>query len=208
MLTLVRLLTQGDFRNRRCLYCVVTHKNYIMKNRLLLLLLLLATFAHAQTELTNSKLAEIKVQVDKQTVKFRDSLTKVNDGTDLKLDIEFKTDLYRVEKLADKKVAIDYTTSGMTNAIVELNNDYDKLLNKYYAILIKKLVPKDQEKLKVAQRNWIKFRDSEIQLIGIVSKTEYSGGGSIQSNIMAGRISDLTKNRLYSIKEHLNQFLD
>jgi len=179
-----------------------------MKNRLLLLLLLLATFAHAQTELTNSKLAEIKVQVDKQTVKFRDSLTKVNDGTDLKLDIEFKTDLYRVEKLADKKVAIDYTTSGMTNAIVELNNDYDKLLNKYYAILIKKLVPKDQEKLKVAQRNWIKFRDSEIQLIGIVSKTEYSGGGSIQSNIMAGRISDLTKNRLYSIKEHLNQFLD
>jgi uncharacterized protein YecT (DUF1311 family) len=179
-----------------------------MKNRLLLLLLLLVNFAHGQTELTNSKLAEIKVQVDKQTIKFRDSLTKVNEGADLKLDIEFKTDVFQVEKLADKKVAIDYTTSGMTNAIVELNNDYDKLLNKYYAILIKKLVPKDQEKLKLAQRNWIIFRDSEIQLIGIVSKTEYSGGGSIQSNIMAGRISDLTKNRLYSIKEHLNQFID
>lgn len=179
-----------------------------MKNRLLLILLLSITFANAQSEITNAKLIEIKSQVDKQSLKFKDSLTKMNDGSDLPLDIEFKTDVYRIEKLADKKVEIDYTTSGMTKAIVELNNDYDKLLNKYYAILMKKLQAKDQDKLKEAQRNWIKFRDSEIQVIGIVSKTEYSGGGTIQSNIMAGRISDLTKNRLYTIKEHLNQFID
>ncbi|MGO4822125.1 MULTISPECIES: lysozyme inhibitor LprI family protein [unclassified Flavobacterium] len=179
-----------------------------MKNRLLLLLLLSGTLANAQSEITKAKLAEIKAQVEKETIKLKDSLIKANKGADIPLDIAFKTDLYRAEKLADKKVSIDYSTSGMTTAIVELNNDYDKLLNKYYTILLKKLNPKDQDKLKIAQRNWIKFRDSEIQLIGTVSKSEYSGGGTIQSNIMAGRISDLTKNRLYVIKEHLNQFID
>ena len=179
-----------------------------MKNRLLLLLLLSVTLANAQSEITNAKRIEIKAQVEKETNKLKDSLTKTNNGSDIPLDIEFKTDVYRVEKLADKKVGIDDSTSGMTTAIVELNNDYDKLLNKYYAILMKKLQPKDQEKLKIAQRNWVKFRDSEIQLIATVSKNEYSGGGTIQSNIMAGRISDLTKNRLYVIKEHLDQFID
>ena len=179
-----------------------------MKNRLLLLLLLSGTLANAQSEITKAKLAEIKAQVEKETIKLKDSLIKANKGADIPLDITFKADLYRAEKLADKKVSIDYSTSGMTTAIVELNNDYEKLLNKYYTILLKKLNPKDQDKLKIAQRNWIKFRDSEIQLIGTVSKSEYSGGGTIQSNIMAGRISDLTKNRLYVIKEHLNQFID
>lgn len=180
-----------------------------MKKQIFLILALFSlTIVSAQSELTEAKLVQIKAQLETQTIKFKDSLIKAAEGDATPLDIEFETDVYRVEKLADKKVAIDYTTSGMTAAIVQLNNDYDKLLNKYYVILMKKLNPKDQEKLKVAQRNWLQFRDSEIQIIGIISKTVYSGGGTIQSNIMAGRISDLTKNRLLSIKDHLNQFLE
>ncbi|NRS88557.1 uncharacterized protein YecT (DUF1311 family) [Flavobacterium sp. 7E] len=179
-----------------------------MKSRLLLFLLLSAAFVNAQEGLTPAKLAEIEAQVDKQALKFKDSLIKRNAGADFSLHNEFETDIYRAEKLADKKVEVDYSTAGMTSAIVDLNKDYDKLLNKYYAILMKKLQPKDQEKLKISQRNWIKFRDSEDELIGIITKTEYSGGGTIQSNIMAGRISDLTKSRLYFIKGHLNQFIN
>ncbi|WPR70617.1 lysozyme inhibitor LprI family protein [Flavobacterium sp. NG2] len=179
-----------------------------MKNRLLLLLLLLGTFAHAQSEISKTKLTELKAQVEKEAAKYKDSLAKAGGSFSQPLDIEYKTDVYRIEKLADKKIKIDYSTAGMSNAIYELNSDYDKLLNKYYGILLKKLSIKDQEKLKVTQRNWLKFRDSEIELIGIIAKEEYSGGGTIQSNIRASRISDLTKNRLIEIKEHLNQFLD
>lgn len=180
----------------------------IMKNVLILLLILFGTLANAQSEITKTKLIEIKSQIEKEVVKLKDSLTKAGGDYTTALDIEFKTDVYRIEKLADKKIQIDFSTAGMTNAVFELNDNYDKLLNKYYAILMKKLNSKDQDKLKASQRNWLKFRDSEIELIGIISKEEYTGGGTIQSNIRASRICDLTRDRVIEIKEHLNQFLD
>ncbi|MGA9637810.1 lysozyme inhibitor LprI family protein [Flavobacterium sp.] len=179
-----------------------------MKNRLFLLLFLVGVFGNAQSESTKTKLTEINAQVAKETAKYKDSLTNAGGSYAQPLDIEFKTDVYNIEKLADKKIEVDYSTAGMTNVVFELNNNYDKLLNKYYSILLNKLSVKDQEQLKVSQRNWLKFRDSEIELIGVISKEEYTGGGTIQSNIRASQICDLTKNRLFEIKEHLSQFLD
>lgn len=179
-----------------------------MIRKIFIVLLLTSSFANAQVELTPDKVTQITNQVDRLAIKYRDSVSKNFGEKVMSLDTEFKTDLYRVEKIADLKVAVDYSTAGMTAAIVDLNRDYDQLLNKYYGILRKKLKGEDQEKLKLSQRNWIKFRDSEILVISTVSKDQYSGGGTIQSNIMAGRISDLTKERLFTIKNHLNQFIE
>ena len=186
----------------------VNYKIIKMKNRLFILILFSGAFANAQSEITKTKLAEINTEVTKETTKYKDSLTKAG-GTYLDpLDIEFKTDIFKIEQTLKKKIDIDYTTAGITTYVMELEKDYDKLLNKYYAILLKKLSSKDQEKLKVTQRNWLKFRDSEIEMIDVVSKDEYSGGGTIQSNIQASRIKDLTEARLQDIKNHLNQFMD
>ena len=81
----------------------------------------------------------------------------------------------------------------MTNAVYELEKGYDKLLNKYYKILYAKLKPEDKEEFKKSQSNWIKFRDSERIMIGIVSQDEYSGGGTIQSILKASRICESRK---------------
>lgn len=179
-----------------------------MRTFFLLAILFVGGFVNAQTELTSSKIIQLKAKVDQMASKYKDSINSRLGDTKSSIGTDFKTDVYRVDKLADLKVGVDYSTAGMTAAIVSLNNDYDALLNKYYTILMKRLTPEDQEKLKIAQRNWLNFRDSEIQVITTVSKGEYSGGGTIQSNIMAGRISDLTKQRLNEIMDHLNQFMD
>ena len=189
-------------------YSFIIYKTIMMKNRLFILILLSGALANAQEEITKTKLAEINREVAQETTKYKDSLTKAGGAYVDPLDIEFKTDIFKIEQTAKKKIDIDYTTAGITTYVMELNKDYDKLLNKYYTILLKKLSTKDQEKLKETQRNWLKFRDSEIQLIDVVSKDEYSGGGTIQSNIQASRIKELTEARLIDIKNHLNQFMD
>lgn len=189
-------------------YSFIIYKTIMMKNRLFILILLSGALANAQEEITKTKLAEINREVAQETTKYKDSLTKVSGAYVDPLDIEFKTDIFKIEQTVKKKIDIDYTTAGITTYVMELNKDYDKLLNKYYTILLKKLSSKDQEKLKTTQRNWLKFRDSEIQLIDVVSKDEYSGGGTIQSNIQASRIKELTEARLIDIKNHLNQFMD
>ncbi len=45
-------------------------------------------------------------------------------------------------------------------------------------------------------------------MIGIVSQNEYSGGGTIQSNLRASRICEITSKRVFEIKEHIDQFIE
>jgi uncharacterized protein YecT (DUF1311 family) len=97
----------------------------------------------------------------------------------------------------------NYTTFGMVHSTNDATADYDKLLNKYYKLLISKLSESDKEILRTAQRNWISFRDSEIKLIETMSKEDYSGGGTIQQLIVSGRINALTKERVIELVEIL-----
>lgn len=64
----------------------------------------------------------------------------------------------------------------MVRAIWEAEVDYDRLLNKYYTILLHSLNLEDQEVLKTSQRNWLKFRDSEQNLSSMLSEEKYSRG--------------------------------
>ena len=156
----------------------------------------------AQREVNETDILKFNQEIDNDIIKLKDSLTNSKNYLS-KIDLEFKSDIYRIEKLANKKIEVNSTTMGMTKAIFELEKGYDQLLNKYYQVLIRKLKSEDIEKLKISQRNWMAFRDSERVLVGIVSKDEYSGGGTIQGNIRASRICEMTKVRVYNIKEHI-----
>ena len=161
----------------------------------------------AQREVNETDILKFNQEIDNDIIKLKDSLTNSKNYLS-KIDLEFKSDIYRIEKLANKKIEVNSTTMGMTKAIFELEKGYDQLLNKYYQVLIRKLKSEDIEKLKISQRNWMAFRDSERVLVGIVSKDEYSGGGTIQGNIRASRICEMTKVRVYNIKEHIDQFIE
>ncbi len=181
-----------------------------MKSTQLFILLVLSQFCKAQypTEITDSLLSKLKLEVQKETENFRQTLKKKEDLTDfdLKVGIEFQCDTFKIERLIAKRIDLDYSTSGMVEATYDAESEYDKLLNKYYTLLLKKLSNSDKEVLIQSQRNWIKLRDSENKLQNILSKEEYSGGGTIQRVIIATEYLGMTKGRVQILFNYLEGF--
>jgi uncharacterized protein YecT (DUF1311 family) len=54
------------------------------------------------------------------------------------------------------------TTLGMVDCAIEAHDAWDRELNRYYKLLLTILSPEEKEKLRIAQRNWLAYRDSEI----------------------------------------------
>ncbi len=122
------------------------------------------------------------------------------------ISISFQLDTFRIEKQLQKNIEKDSSTAGMVQAAYDAEKNYDLLLNKYYQVLLNKLNASDREALKLAQRNWVYFRDSERKLSNGLVKEEYSGGGSLQRLVVAADYLDLTKKRVVDLHKYLLRF--
>ncbi|MDX6180532.1 lysozyme inhibitor LprI family protein [Flavobacterium sp. Fl-77] len=164
-------------------------------------------FAQSPKEISENDLKKCHLEIEKEVVKLRKELNAEEylSDFDKQITVDFKIDTLRIEKLLSKKIEIDYSTSGMVNASYEAEIEYDKLLNKYYQILAKKLDPADKEILKQSQKNWIAFRDSERKFNSAISKDQYSGGGTMQRIIVASGYLEITRKRLFEIVDYLNK---
>lgn len=152
-------------------------------------------------EITPEILKKIKAEVEAQIPKLKLKLSKQELNPD---EIEFKIDTFRIETIASKRMEIDYSTTGMNITVDELTISYDKLMNKYYGKLIKLFKPEDKKNLITAQKAWLVFRDAELNLIGTMTDNQYSGGGTIQSNIRMGQYSSLVVERTIKIFRYYN----
>jgi uncharacterized protein YecT (DUF1311 family) len=152
-------------------------------------------------EITPEILKKIKAEVEAQIPELKLKLSKQELNPD---EIEFKIDTFRIETIASKRMEIDYSTTGMNITVDELTTSYDKLMNKYYGKLITLLKPEDKKVLITAQKAWLVFRDSELNLIGTMTDDQYSGGGTIQSNIRMGQYSSLVVERTIKIFRYYN----
>jgi len=165
-----------------------------MKNLLILTLGIffsIATNAQSDSpkEVTPEILKKIKIEVEKNVVRFRQNLSK--DESITKTLLDFQTDTFRINRINDACQEVDYSTPGISGAIYEMGKSYDLLLNKYYNKLLKQLKGNDKNVLIKAQRAWLAFQKLEQDLIGTLSKEEYSGGGTMQSNIRASQYTEL-----------------
>lgn len=172
-----------------------------MKKIFLLSILFFATqFAFAQInepkEITPEVLQKIKTDIEKQIPRLKQKLSKENLTAD---QIEFFVDTFRIEQMVAERMDVDYSTIGMNITIDERTAAYDKLMNKYYNKLTKLLKPEDKKILTTAQKTWLAYRDAEFKLIWAMSKDEYSGGGSMQSNIATDSYSNLVVKRAIEI---------
>jgi uncharacterized protein YecT (DUF1311 family) len=176
-----------------------------MKDILILMVLLVLTqTAFSQVKISDSRLSEIKMKIEKDVSDLKKELEAKDDiELNKQLSIDFRLETYRIDTLLHRRIEIDYSTAGMIQATIEARDSYDKLLNKYYKLLMSKLNSVDQESLRQTQRNWIAFRDSEIKLCGVLSKDEYSGGGTIQRTIVSGEVLDLTVKRVLDLYGYL-----
>jgi len=93
----------------------------------------------------------------------------------------------------------DNTTAGMTNCIYEAGEMYDKKLNEVYQELMVNLSIEEKELLKMAQVQWIKFRDTEYEFINGLDLE-----GSMYIPMKAYLKLLLTKERVKILEEYLS----
>jgi uncharacterized protein YecT (DUF1311 family) len=163
--------------------------------------LLICTAVSGQTsvEITPQILTKIKLDIEKEVSfkKKRLEMDKVNN-----IQTEFTLDTFRVERLMEKYLELDFSDFGMREATYSSAKQYDSLLNKYYKKLLATLKGEDKATLIKAQKAWVAFRDSESKLVDTISKDEYSGGGTLQRLTEASEYLDLIQDRTTSIFNH------
>ena len=145
----------------------------------------------------------IKISVD--SLKLKLELDDYLNDTEKKLTIDFKIDTFIVSKRFELYISQDYSDFGMKTASIYMLKDFEKLLNKYYKILLSKLKPEDKENLKITQRNWINYRESEKQFNYLVSEDKYSGGGTIQTLFVLSRNIEITQNRVSEFYQYIER---
>jgi uncharacterized protein YecT (DUF1311 family) len=91
------------------------------------------------------------------------------------------------------------TTIGMTGCAIRAGKEWDKELNKNYNLLISELSVDEKEKLKNAQKNWILYRDREIEF----ARTIYVNlQGTMWQTVFADRKTELTRQRALELKAY------
>jgi len=121
------------------------------------------------------------------------------------ISLVFQLDTFKVNLETRVRSESAMTTSEIAEVFIIENTNYDKLLNKYYKLLLSKLNDQERNILKESQVNWIKFRDSEIKTIRMISDNVYSLGGTMRIIDNAAYISILTKRRVSELFEHLSR---
>jgi len=124
--------------------------------------------------------------------------------------------IYRGETQAvkeDKKHPIDIqydkcmgedaapTTRSMTNCSAEAEKNWDSELNKNYKALMAELDKPEQEKLKLAQRKWIEYRDLAF---GFTADYYERNGGSMQLISISINRMNFIRERALALKAYLD----
>ena len=143
---------------------------------------------------------ELKTQLEKKVTAYRKTIE--SDEYTMREEVEFSVDTFRIEEKSRLAQEMDYSTVGIQQSIGEMTDAYDKLMNKYYNLLLNLLKGEDKQTLVTAQRTWLNFRKAESGLINTMSKEKYSGGGTAQGLVAGSRYADLLKTRTTQLFEY------
>ena len=176
-----------------------------MKTLLTIFFLSITISISAQGEYT-----ELEQEVDKKAKTLREVLEAQDYYSDFEKinTVSFKVDTFIVEEILSGKLDIDFTTIGMIEAMYDAEKKYDKLLNKYYKILMDMLEEEDKETLRTSQRNWITFRDSEKNVAAMLTQEHYTGGGTMHNITLAYENMMITKRRVIELYNHICRFYE
>ena len=151
-----------------------------MKNLLLTalsFLLLMSASAQDDSEVDLVKLAQ---ETKSASIRFKQEISEVEYNSDFEksISVSFRVDTFLVEDFLMRRMEVDFSTMAMTDAFYQAENEYEKLINKYYQILYNKLNAEDKLTLKSAHDKWVSFKTAENDLTEKLAAEEYSGGGS------------------------------
>lgn len=147
---------------------------------------------------------QIENQIEKEEELLKQKLLKENKPEH---QIQFTIDTFKIEKRMDLRLEIDYSTAGMLVAGGNTTDDYDHLLNKYYGQLLKVLDKEDQPIFQQAQRDWITYRDSELEFNGTFTAYKNTGGATMFGPLALSRVLEITRQRVQDIYSYLHLIL-
>lgn len=115
------------------------------------------------------------------------------------IESDYQNELKAVEKKVN--AVMDSSTAGETNAEILRYKEMDKLLNKYYNLVLKSLTTKEQKIwFKNSQRDWIKFRDTQFKFNDKFLATVQGTNWNIEEQKMKNLI---LKHRVDELVEYL-----
>ena len=94
----------------------------------------------------------------------------------------------------------NYTTKGMTDCVRMATEKWDTKLNKAYKELLDLLTAEQKEKLKIAQRQWIEYRDKEIEFS---NQLYYDMQGTMWIPVAAQTKLGLTRKRAIELESYI-----
>jgi uncharacterized protein YecT (DUF1311 family) len=106
-----------------------------------------------------------------------------------------------IDKALEACIDKNGSTAGMVECTDKAYAAWDKELNKNYGELMRALKPKQKEALRLAQLEWIKYRDLEFKLIDSIYET-LEGTMYIPMRIDARM--EVIKKRAVELKDHLD----
>lgn len=115
----------------------------------------------------------------------------------------FQEDTFVVENLLIRQLEKESTNLGINKANLACASEYEKLAEKYYAILLSKMKDDDKPILAAWSNARKSYMEAERTLIGKLMQEEYSGGGSIQSLVYTKRLMNAQKEHVLIIVDYL-----
>ncbi|WDF46914.1 DUF1311 domain-containing protein [Chryseobacterium sp. KACC 21268] len=110
----------------------------------------------------------------------------------------------KIDQDLEKCLSQRNSTAGQVSCVSSARDSWDKELNKSYLSLSQKLSKTGKSELVEAQRNWMKFRDSEFKLID-----KYYIGvkkGTLFYVIAENKKLEIVKERVLQLKDYDEQF--
>jgi uncharacterized protein YecT (DUF1311 family) len=108
---------------------------------------------------------------------------------------------YPIDKALKACLDKNYSTMEMVQCLDQAYISWDKELNQVYKLLGNQLKPADKNILKQAQLDWLKYRDSEFQLINMV----YSQlQGTMYIPVAVDRKIKIVKTRTLELSNYLD----
>ena len=190
-----------------CIHKMAPQRMILLKAFMLLAAVGITGSAYGQREITPDDIKQITKRVENEAKAFEKHLRSLTDMDYHEVDIAFHVDTFRILRYMEESIDINGSTLGMREAGYEAAAKYDSLLNKYYRLLLKELQLEDKKKLQNAQRAWIKYKDTEMELFWTLREDQYSGGGTMQLLFGTSRYLEFVQSRANEMYQYYSDVI-
>ena len=115
--------------------------------------------------------------------------------------VSFADEVNPIDKAEDACISKTSSTADMLRCTNIAEIAWDKEMNKYYNLLMKKLSPEQKNELLKAQKSWLGFRYNSFTFINNSIREKQ---GTMYLNVASGHRREIVKQRALQLKEYYN----